>query len=81
MICIQTLTGCFPPKRLVDLGLYASIFSGVSVRLCSCLLCVNVTTSVPFYHTFHPVLPKRVMLNYWSNFDVLSADSTPGQPE
>lgn len=64
VICIQTLTGCFPPKRLVDLGPYASLFSGVSVRICSSLLCLNVTTSVPFYHTFHPVLIKRVMLNY-----------------
>lgn len=59
MICIQTLTGCFPLKRLVDLGPSASIFSGVSVRLDRCWLCLNVTTSVPFYHNFVPSIDKK----------------------
>lgn len=31
MICIQTLMGCFPPKRLVDVGSSVRISSGVSV--------------------------------------------------
>lgn len=31
MICIQTLMGCFPPKRLVDLGPSVRISTGVSV--------------------------------------------------